>query len=69
MNKQTKLYLGIGLVLVAGYLVYKNMTKTNPSTTTEDATASFTGMKRKRMVGVNAEKGKFFDVQSSDFKG
>ena len=43
MDKKNKMYLGIGLVAVGGYLLYKQMTKKKPS----DSTATnFRGRKR-----------------------
>jgi hypothetical protein len=37
MNKQTKLYLGVGLVALAGYLIWKNSQKPKGDTTKKAA--------------------------------
>jgi hypothetical protein len=61
MDKKTKMYLGIGLVAVGGYLLYKQMTKKDE---TKSTTTNFRGMKR-RMVGVNGQGGQFFKRQEA----
>jgi hypothetical protein len=44
MNKQTKFYVGAAVLLVAGYMVYKNMQDKN-----KVAPKQFVGMKKKKI--------------------
>jgi hypothetical protein len=76
MDKQTQMYVGLGVVAVAGYLLWKKSQKNTPSTTvqtTAPAAKSFASLdakiagNRMGMVGMDATMKQNAQVKDSKF--
>ena len=76
MDKQTQMYVGLGVVAVAGYLLWKKSQKNTPSTTvqtTAPAAKSFASLdakiagNRMGMVGMDATMKQNAEVKDGKF--
>jgi hypothetical protein len=71
MDKQTQMYVGLGVAAVAGYLLYNNWKKNKPAAPVQ--TASFARLdakiagKRMGMVGMDATQKQNAVIKDSDF--
>ena len=66
MDKQTKMYVGLGVAAVAGYLLYNNWKKNQPKVNFARLDAKIAG-KRMGMVGLDATQKQNAQVKDSRF--